>query len=522
MMSNNNYGNWIDGKEVAKGEFNYTSFNPIQNKPIQGNFIEATAEEVNFAAACAAKDFMTYSRLSGSRRAEFLQMIATEIEVLGADLILAYCSETGLPEGRAKGELGRTLNQLRLFAEQARINTWQMPSIDLAQPDRSPMPKSDLRKMMLPLGPIAVFGASNFPLAYSTAGGDTASALAVGCPVIVKSHPMHAKTSYMVASAVVRAAQKTQMPSGVFAHLNSKDHQVGQQIAVHQSVKAIGFTGSVKGGRALLDLAAQRPEPIPVFAEMGSVNPVIVFPDKLKDELAQIVTQLSDSIMLGTGQFCTSPGLIFGIDNDDWKLFCTSLAESLAQRDTQGMLHPNIKRGFDTSRESHLSQPEVSVLGTNSNTTNPNQASQTLTRVNAVDFILNPELQHEVFGPFALMISCKDWDELHTALEQLKGNLTGSIMANESSLNAQLNLVNTLQHRVGRLIFNQVPTGVEVCASMQHGGPYPASTDSRFTAVGHDALLRWVRPVSFQNFPESLLPQALQSANPLGLKQRIN
>ncbi len=516
------FGNWINGQLVHSGSQHFSTFNPILDQPISGRFIEATTEEVNYAAESASSVFFEFSKLSGDRRAEFLERIAFEIEALGDDLIQTYCNETGLPEGRARGERGRTLGQLKIFADEARSGSWQKPSIDLPAPDRLPLPKADIRKVMLPLGPVAVFGASNFPLAYSTAGGDTASALAVGCPVIVKSHPMHAGTSFMVASAIVKAAHCTNMPNGVFAHLNSMDHRVGQQLAKHPLIKAIGFTGSEKGGRALFDLASQRKEPIPVFAEMGSVNPVVVFPEKLELQKDQLVQELSDSIMLGTGQFCTSPGLIFGIDGVLWKSFCFHLGNSLAQRATQSMIHPNLKQAYNHLKDERMQYAELTSLCSISEVNGANQVGQTLLQMNGEDFINNPDFQQEVFGPFAIMVSCKDWEELERAISCLKGNLTGTIMATEESISSRPSLVEKLQNKVGRMIFNQVPTGVEVCASMQHGGPYPASTDSRFTAVGHDALLRWVRPVSFQNFPEMMLPTALQTKNSLCLDQRIN
>ena len=521
MNQNKIFGNWINGKEVHSGSLPFSTYNPILDQPNSGDFIEATADEVSQAVEYASKDFYEFSRLSGDRRGEFLDAIAYEIEALGDDLIQTYCNETGLPEGRARGERGRTLGQLKLFADEARSGSWQMPSIDLAIPDRSPLPKADIRKVMLPLGPVAVFGASNFPLAYSTAGGDTASALAVGCPVIVKSHPMHAGTSFMVASAIVNAVHRTKMPKGIFAHLNSRDHRIGQQLATHPMVKAIGFTGSEKGGRALFDLAAQRKEPIPVFAEMGSVNPVVVFPEKLEHENDQLVQELSDSIMLGTGQFCTSPGLIFGIEGALWKSFCAQMGSSLSQRATQSMIHPNLKYAFNQMKSEQLKHAGLTTLCSISEVNGPNHVGQSLLQLKGVDFINNPHFQHEVFGPFAVMVSCKDWEELDLAISCLKGSLTGTIMATQESLSSHVSLIEKLQHRVGRVIFNQVPTGVEVCASMQHGGPYPASTDSRFTAVGNDALLRWVRPVSFQNFPQTLLPKALQTKNSLGLDQRI-
>ncbi|MEM9144257.1 MAG: aldehyde dehydrogenase (NADP(+)), partial [Bacteroidota bacterium] len=433
-----------------------------------------------------------------------------------------YCKETGLPEGRAKGERGRTCFQLRTFADLVEEGSWINATIDTAVPDREPLPKLDLRKMKIPIGPIAVFGASNFPLAYSTAGGDTASALASGCPVVVKSHPMHAGTGELVASAIVRAAQETGMPNGVFSNLNSSGIEVGQLLVKHPKIKGVGFTGSIKGGRALFDMAAQREEPIPVFAEMGSINPVVFLPIALKSKGKEWAKTYAGSITLGTGQFCTNPGLLLGLSDDALDGFVDSLSKEIIKIEPSCMLHPNIISKYDDNKRSMLNANATSVAASYSAEVATNHARQAVVRVSGEAFIDNPRLHQEVFGPFSMIVECKDEEELIKVISRLEGQLTGTIIGTENELEAYENVVKTLENRVGRLIFNGVPTGVEVCPSMQHGGPYPASTDSRFSAVGIDAIQRWVRPISYQNWPNRLLPEALKNENPLAIPRLVN
>jgi len=519
MITGNNYtGNKLSGI----GAKTYKTFNPQFNIENNTVFTEATTEEINEAVTLASEAFKTFRTISGEKKAEFLNTIADEILALGNEIIETYCSETGLPEGRAKGERGRTIFQLRSFAELVDEGSWVEATIDTAQPDREPIPKSDIRKLLIPLGPVVVFGASNFPLAYSTAGGDTAAALAAGCPVIVKSHPMHAGTGELVASAVVKAAKKTGMPNGVFSNLNSSGIEVGVQLVKHSGVKAVGFTGSIRGGRALYDLASQREEPIPVFAEMGSINPVVILPEALKNRSKSLAKTYASSITLGTGQFCTNPGLLLGIKGKTLSNFIQELSDEIVQIEPSCMLHPNIIGAYENNRSKALSQAELTVVAIHDADVKENYARQAITTVEGKTFLENTTLHNEVFGPYSMVVQCKDVKELEQIISNLEGQLTGTVISDNDEASKYSNIINALQNRVGRIIYNGVPTGVEVCPSMVHGGPYPASTDSRFTAVGINSIKRWVRPFSFQDWPNNLLPDELKNENPLKIARLVN
>ena len=514
--------NYIGEHRSKQGSHQFFTFNPVSNAPNSWEMTEASNDEVETAVELAANAAAEFAKVNGSDKAQFLNAIADEIMALGDMLIHTYCAETGLPEGRAIGERGRTVSQLRSFANLVAEGSWVDATIDTAIPERTPAPKPDLRKMNIPLGPVVVFGASNFPLAYSTAGGDTAAALAAGCPVIVKSHPMHAGTGELVASAIIKAAQSTKMPNGVFSNLNSSGIQVGVQLVEHPFVKAVGFTGSIKGGRALLDLAAKRQEPIPVFAEMGSINPVVILPDALEIRSAEIASTYASSIILGTGQFCTNPGLILGIKGKALDDFIESLGTAITQMNTGVMLHPTIHTAFEMGKVKALDLPQVTTVASLATEVPVNHARQAIAAVNGSDFIINPTLHEEVFGPYSIVVQCQDTEELEAILMNLEGQLTGTVIGESDELERYTNIIDALQNRVGRIIYNGVPTGVEVCASMVHGGPYPASTDSRFTAVGIHSIKRWVRPFSYQAWPDQLLPDALKNANPLGISRLVN
>tara|TARA_R110002073_G_scaffold313380_3_gene485332 strand:+ start:37038 stop:38621 length:1584 start_codon:yes stop_codon:yes gene_type:complete len=514
--------NYIGNSLSAKGNKTFKTFNPLLNIENSTSFTEASNEEINEAATLASEAFKEYIKVSGQRKAEFLSAIADEILDLGDELITTYCSESGLPEGRAKGERGRTIGQLKAFATHLEQGSWVEASIDTAQPDRAPLPKVDLRKMLVPLGPIVVFGASNFPLAFSTAGGDTAAALAAGCPVIVKSHPMHAGTGEMVSSAIIKAAKKTGMPNGVFSNLNSSGIEVGQALVKHPQVKGVGFTGSIRGGRALFDLAAQRPEPIPVFAEMGSINPVVLLPEALNEKGTDWAKTYAGSITLGSGQFCTNPGLLLGVKSESLNNFAQVLAEEIVKVEPSCMLHPNIVGAYESNKANAIAQEGIEVLAGYSEDVKNNYGCQAVSKVDGKTFLENTALHHEVFGPFSLLVECDNEEQLAEVITQLEGQLTGTIIGSENEVANNPNIVAAMQNRVGRIIFNGVPTGVEVCPSMLHGGPYPASTDSRFTAVGVDSIKRWVRPFSFQSWPNNLLPEELKNENSLGILRNIN
>ncbi|WP_400073447.1 aldehyde dehydrogenase (NADP(+)) [Zobellia russellii] len=519
MITGKNYiGNQLSANESNK----YMTFNPKLNLETEWSFYEATKEEIDAAVQKAHEAFLNYKNFSGVKKAQFLEAIAEEIEALGDELIQTYCKESGLPEGRAIGERGRTMGQLKAFAQLLKEGSWVEATIDTAQPERKPLPKIDLRKMLLPIGPIAVFGSSNFPLAFSTAGGDTASALASGCPVIVKSHPMHAGTGELVSSAIIKAAERTDMPDGVFSNLNSSGIEVGQQLVLHPKIKGVGFTGSIKGGTALYKLANERKEPIPVFAEMGSINPVLALPSALREKGLDWARQYAGSVMLGAGQFCTNPGLILGIKSTSLDVFTNALGEEIEKLEPTCMLHPSIHSNYEKGKKELSSQGGADVVADYKSSVAPNYAQQKVLTVNGANFLKNPKLHQEVFGPFSIVVRCADAKELKHVLDCLEGQLTGTVLGNADELKIYRAAVDALQGRVGRLIFNGVPTGVEVCPSMQHGGPFPASTDSRFTSVGVSAIKRWVRPVSFQNWPQEELPEALQNSNPLSIMRIVD
>lgn len=502
--------NYIGNKLSGKGTSSHKTINPKLNVENPTAFLEATAEEIEEAVSLATDAFKVYKNTSGSQRAAFLNAIADEILALGDELIKMYSLESGLPEGRAMGERGRTMFQLQSFAELVSNENWRSNVIDKAIPDRQPLPKSDIRRTSIPLGPVVVFAPSNFPLAFSTAGGDTASALAAGCPVLVKSHAMHSGTGELVASAIIKAAEKTGMPNGVFSNITGRGRTVGAALVKHPKVKAVGFTGSIAGGRALFNLGAQRDEPIPVFAEMGSINPVVITPNAIAARSEEIASTYAGSITLGTGQFCTNPGLILTVDSDKTQAFVADLAAKTVAIDAQCMLNPSIKSSFVANGDLVSSQEGVSVVGRVDGDLDTNFAPSQINTVSGKDFLANPKMHTEVFGPFSMVVTSKDDAELIDVINSLEGQLTGTIIAEDSDIKNLDGIVDALQSRVGRIIFNGVPTGVEVTGAMTHGGPYPASSDSRFTAVGLGAIKRWVRPFSYQDWPNELLPEGLK------------
>lgn len=514
--------NYIGNVLSSIGNNTYKTFNPQTNTENEIVYTEASEVEIQEAVELATEAFKTFKTISGGKKSEFLNEIANEIEALGDDLVNTYCSETGLPKDRAIGERGRTLFQLRSFAKLVKEGSWVEATIDTADPNRQPLPKVDIRKMLVPLGPIVVFGASNFPLAYSTAGGDTAAAFAAGCPVIVKSHPMHAGTGELVASAIINAAEKTEMPNGVFSNLNSSGIEVGITLVKHPQIKAVGFTGSISGGRALYDKAAQRPEPIPVFAEMGSINPVIILPDAAKNKGREWAKTYAGSITLGAGQFCTNPGLILGIKGSDLTNFIQVLSEEIVKVEPICMLHPNIIGAYESNKAKMQEQKGLQTTASVTRDVAVNYGRQAIATVEGGTFLTNTALHQEVFGPFSMVVQCENAQQLEEIISKLEGQLTGTILAEKGELENYTTIVSSLQNRVGRIIFNGVPTGVEVCPSMVHGGPYPASTDSRFTAVGINSIKRWVRPFSYQSWPNELLPDELKNENLLGISRLVN
>jgi NADP-dependent aldehyde dehydrogenase len=463
--------------------------------------------------------FKVYKKVSANTKACFLREIASEIEALGDALLQTAHIESNLPSGRLTGERGRTINQLRLFAELLEEGTWSEATIDTALPERSPAPRPDLRRILVPLGPVAVFGASNFPFAFSTAGGDTASALAAGCTVVYKEHPGHPKTSQLVYSAIQKALQTCGLPEGVFQHL-SGGIEAGQELVRHPKTKAVAFTGSYKGGKAIFDLACQREQPIPVFAEMGSINPIFVLPERAETEGPQLAEQAAQSVLLGVGQFCTCPGLIFYPEAGSTTLFLERLSEKLEEAAGDKMLHEgiceNYYRGLRKLRANGgieaLVIPDEDVL----------TGKAALAKTSIEEWLRNPALQEEVFGPFTLVVTYDSLKELEQAAEQLQGQLTCTLWGSKTEILQAETLVDAIREKCGRLLFEGVPTGVEVSHAMTHGGPFPATTDSRSTSVGTYAVKRFARPVTFQAAPQELLPEELKDTNPLSIWRTIN
>lgn len=466
--------------------------------------------------------FLSYKNFSGKKKGAFLRAIADEIEALDRQLIETAMRETNLPEARIVMERTRTTGHCRMFAEVVEEGSWVEARIDTAIPDRMPAPKPDIRKMLVPIGPVVVFGAANFPLAYSTAGGDTAAALAAGCPVIVKAHPAHPETSTLVAGAIFKAMQKTGMPQGTFQHVYGSSFAVGQELVKHPLTKAVGFTGSLTGGKALFDIACKRPEPIPVFAEMSSINPVILLPETLKRDAEVIATRMAGSITLGVGQFCTNPGLLIALEGEGLDRFIQHLAKAIEETLPGAMLHAGIAENYHSKLKRALEQKGVKVEAASRSEASSLEGRPLVASVPADEFLKNPTLAEEVFGPFSLIVRCSSWDVFNRVINNLHGQLTATIQGDAAEIKKHPSLLNMLMEKAGRLIINGVPTGVEVCPAMMHGGPYPATTDSRFTAVGRDAMKRFARPVAFQNFPDELLPDELKEGNPLNIWRMRN
>jgi 2,5-dioxopentanoate dehydrogenase len=480
-----------------------------------------TIHLVDTAMTEAWEAFAIYSKKSLRERAQLMRTIATEIEALGDTLIETAMAETNLPEARLKGERARTVFQLTSYADACEAGHWLEASIDTAVPDKVP-PKPDTRKMRVALGPVVVFGAANFPFAYSTAGGDTASALAAGCPVVVKAHPAHLRTSELMASAVNKAVIACGLPKGVFAHLYSPGNEIGEALTMHPYTKAIGFTGSFAGGKQLFDWANQRPVPIPVFAEMSSINPVFLLPEKLQATAVETAGQYAASITLGVGQFCTNPGLLIGIESAALQQFTKALAAAIQHIPPGTMLHQGIADNYAAKRTAALAATGLSTLAASETAAAENQGLPTIATTDALTFLANPLLQQEVFGPYSLLVVCKDMEEMMLVAKNLEGQLTATLMATENDLQQHEPLVNIVANLCGRMVLNGVPTGVEVCQSMQHGGPFPATTDSRFGSVGADAIKRFCRPLCYQNWPNALLPDELKEENPLGIWRVVN
>ncbi|HXB94735.1 MAG TPA: aldehyde dehydrogenase (NADP(+)) [Puia sp.] len=482
-------------------------------------FQDATIQEIDRVMEEAWKAFLIYRETTPKRRAALMRAIARGLESAGDGLIHTAMRETHLPETRLRNERARTMFQLTSYADACEAGDWLEVRIDTAMNEKA---EPDVRKLQVALGPVVVFGASNFPFAYSTAGGDTASALAAGCPVVVKAHPAHAETSEMVAQVIAGAVAEAGLPKGVFGHVHGAGFETGKALVTHTHTRAVGFTGSFGGGKALFDWAAQRKMPIPVFAEMGSINPVFLLPGKLKTSARELATQLAGSVTLGTGQFCTNPGLILGIEGADLDLFIEELGVAIEKTAPGTMLHPGIAKAYADKRSQALHQANVNKVAVAAAQPQENQGVPTIASATAEAFFNNPVLHQEVFGPYSLVIQCKNMGELEKAARHLEGQLTASLMATDADLSEHASLVAAARDICGRLILNGVPTGVRVALAMQHGGPFPATTDSRFGAVGADGIKRWVRPLCYQGWTDAALPEALKNSNPLGIWRTIN
>jgi len=512
----------IGSRAGAEASERFYGVNPVDGQRLQPGFSPATAAEVDLSAQLASEAFAVYGRTAPQTRAAFLRAIATNLESIAEDLIERAHSETALPKPRLQGETARTCHQLCLFAQVVEEGSWVGARIDRADHGRKPAPKPDIRSMLRPLGPVVVFGASNFPLAFSVAGGDTASALAAGNPVIVKAHPAHPGTSELVGQAIRASVRSCNLPEGVFSLFFDGGTQVGGVLVTHPLVKAVGFTGSRRAGRALMDVAASRPEPIPFFGEMSSTNPVFVLPGALQERGESIVVGLHGSFTLGAGQFCTKPGMVFLPQGVEAQAFTDKLRQLVKDSSDYHLLTAGIRSSYRSAvaqRKEHRSVKSVTERATVGSEL---PVGAVLFETDAASFLSNSELDAEIFGPATLLVQHSNRKELLKIASTLEGHLTATIHGTEQDLHNFADLIAILENKVGRLIFNGFPTGVEVTHAMVHGGPYPATSDGRSTSVGTMAILRFARPVCYQGFPDDALPAELKDANPLGIWRAID
>ncbi len=517
-------GEQIIGSELVSSDAEtFRAFNPATGEFLNPVFHEGRIQDVDRAVRLAEEDFDACRITGNHERSAFLEVVAEQLTTFGPPLIERAHLETGLPITRLEGELGRTTGQIRMFARLVAEGSWVEARIDRALPDRQPVPKPDIRSKNIPLGPVAVFGASNFPLAFSVAGGDTISALAAGCPVVAKGHPAHPGTSEIAARAIRAAVEACGMPQGTFSLVQGRGVDVGAALVRHPLVKAVAFTGSLQGGRALFDLASARPEPIPVFAEMGSINPVFLLPEILAARSGEIAQHFADALMLGVGQFCTNPGLVIAIKGTGLDDFITGAEQSLAAREAGVMLTSGIKQNY-LGRITSLSpiQGVEQLTSAEAYDAGGCLVRPALMKVDAGVWLACGTLAEEVFGPASIVVECESEEQLLAVAGSLKGQLTATIHAADGEIEKRSGLVRILERKAGRIIFNGFPTGVEVCDAMVHGGPYPATTDSRSSSVGTLALRRFLRPVCYQNFPARILPDDLKEGNELGLWRLID
>lgn len=510
----------IAGAAVRGSGKPINAFNPATGETLEPAYHYGDSSNVDAACAAAAEAFPIYRATTAEQRAQFLEAIAANIETVKDPIIARATAETGLPTARITGEVGRTTGQLRLFAAVLREGSWNHAVIDPAQPDRQPAPRPDIRQRSIPLGPVAVFGASNFPLAFSVAGGDTASALAAGCPVVVKGHDAHPGTSELVGRAITEAVAASGLPAGTFSLLFGFGPDLGTALVTDPRIKAVGFTGSRSGGTALVRAAAGRPEPIPVYAEMSSINPVFLLDGALTSRGADLGKAFVGSLTMGSGQFCTNPGLVIAIDGPGLDTFVAAARDALAASPATPMLTPHIASTFATGVDA-LSK-EAELVGRGAASDNECACHAALFTTDAATLLKSETLQSEVFGASSLVVRCKDADEMAKVASSIEGQLTATVHADESDYDAAAHLLPALELKAGRILFDGWPTGVEVGHAMVHGGPYPATSDSRSTSVGARAIERFLRPVAYQDVPTSLLPSAIADGNPEKLWRRID
>ncbi|SFU83570.1 aldehyde dehydrogenase (NADP(+)) [Pseudoduganella namucuonensis] len=507
----------IGGLAVKGKGGSFNAFDPSKREELQPAFHMVDVSQINEACTLAGAAFDAFRATSDAQRADFLEAIGAQIMALGDTLIERAMAESGLPRVRLEGERGRTVNQLKLFADLLREGSWRDNRIDSALPERTP-PRPDLRMRLIPVGPVAVFAASNFPLAFSVAGGDTASALAAGCPVVLKAHSAHPGTSELVARAIVKAVELCRLPVGVFALLTGTGNGIGQTLVAHPSIQAVGFTGSRSGGTALMAVAAARPQPIPVYAEMSSINPVYLLPQALAARGDEIAKGFAASLTMGVGQFCTNPGLVLGLAGDAFDRFAKVAAEALAPVQGATMLTPGISGSYQRGVAALAGQECVRTLAKGEQ--EEGKGAPALFQTTAASFLAERALHEEVFGPASLLVACADVAEMAAITERLEGQLTATLQLDEGDFDAAQKLLPVLERKVGRILANGFPTGVEVSTAMVHGGPFPATADGRSTSVGTGAITRFLRPVCYQNLAQALLPESLRDGNPLDIWRR--
>ncbi|AQX07138.1 aldehyde dehydrogenase (NADP(+)) [Elizabethkingia ursingii] len=480
---------------------------------------ETSFQSIDQRILLATEAFQFLKNTTIKDREAFMNAVADKIEALNEVLLTTAHAETSLPLARLTGEKARTIGQWRSYAKAVAKGIYTEARIDLPQPNQI---KADLRKYNIGLGPVVVFGASNFPFAFSTAGGDTASAIGAGCPVIVKAHPAHSETSQMMADAITEVVKEFGWPEGVFSHVTGKSNDTGIYLVQHKEVKAVAFTGSFVGGKALFDLANQREEPIPVFAEMGSINPVFAFQNQLNSKAEELAKEYAASLTLGVGQFCTNPGVFIAQNGSGFERFKVTLQSEIPNIAPVNMLHKGIFESFESNKKRVCSQSDIAVVSEVNNDINQWEGRAMVIETTAASFIKNKILSEEVFGPFGIIVKCENKEEMLQIAKQLNGQLTATITATNEDVRENTDIINAVKDKCGRLLFNGMPTGVEVVYAMQHGGPYPSTTDAGFTSVGPDAVKRFLRPIAFQNWPDEFLPEELKNENPLQISRIVD